>query len=239
MEHLFFKVVVATPEHYDFAPQICAEMEASAKARGTGIAKRSPEYLKQKMTEGKAVIAFTPEGEWAGFCYIETWSHGRYVANSGLIVAPPFRKGGLARQIKQRIFELSRGKYPEAKIFGLTTGLAVMKINSELGYEPVTYSELTDDDAFWAGCQSCINYEILMSKERKNCLCTAMLYDPAAKPAAAEPDKGQKRAFPGEKWQRARDRALRLIRALSAKSRAGISALPLLLSSASQFFKQI
>lgn len=180
MQHYhFFKVIIAGPEHCDFAALICDEMERSAKARGTGIAKRSPEYLQQKMNEGKAVIAFSTEGEWAGFCYIETWGHGKYVANSGLIVSPNFRKGGLARLIKRKIFELSRHKYPEAKIFGLTTGLAVMKINSELGYEPVTYSELTDDDAFWAGCKSCVNYEILVSKERKNCLCTAMLYDPA------------------------------------------------------------
>jgi hypothetical protein len=174
----FFKVMVASEVHLDFAPLICAEMEASAQARGTGIAKRSHEYLQQKMLEGKAVIAFSLEGEWAGFCYIETWSHGQYVANSGLIVSPNFRKSGLARQIKHSIFELSRTKYPDSKIFGLTTGLAVMKINSELGYEPVTYSELTSDDAFWVGCQSCVNFDILMSKERKNCLCTAMLYEP-------------------------------------------------------------
>jgi hypothetical protein len=124
------------------------------------------------------VIAFAPDGKWAGFCYIETWSHGQYVANSGLIVAPAYRKGGVAKAIKKKIFELSRQKYPDAKLFGLTTGLAVMKINSELGYEPVTYSELTQDEAFWAGCKSCVNYDILMSKERKNCMCTAMLYDP-------------------------------------------------------------
>ncbi len=96
----------------------------------------------------------------------------------GLIVAPPFRKSGLAKNIKKKIFDLSRKLYPGAKLFGLTTGLAVMKINSDLGYEPVTYSELTQDEAFWAGCKSCVNYEILMSKERKNCMCTAMLYDP-------------------------------------------------------------
>jgi hypothetical protein len=173
-----FQVVVADESHFPFAETICREMEESAKARGTGIAKRSPDYIREKMREGKAVIAFSPEGEWAGFCYIETWSHGEYVANSGLIVAPKFRKGGLAKMIKKRIFELSREKYPEAKLFGLTTGLAVMKINSELGYEPVTYSELTQDEAFWAGCRSCVNYDILMSKERKNCMCTAMLYDP-------------------------------------------------------------
>jgi hypothetical protein len=153
-------------------------MASSAKARGTGIAKRSPDYIREKMREGKAVIAFTKDGIWAGFCYIETWSQSDYVANSGLIVAPPFRKGGLAKKIKKKIFNLSRKKYPEAKIFGLTTGLAVMKINSELGYEPVTYSELTQDDAFWSGCKSCVNFDILTSKERKNCLCTAMLYDP-------------------------------------------------------------
>ncbi|MCU0375516.1 MAG: GNAT family N-acetyltransferase [Chitinophagaceae bacterium] len=158
---------------------ICDEYESSAKARGTGIAKRSPEYVKQKMLEGKAVIAFEKAtGQWAGFCYIETWSHGEYVANSGLIVAPQYRKAGLAKAIKEHIFMLSRKKYPDAKIFGLTTGLAVMKINSDLGYEPVTYSELTQDEAFWAGCKSCVNYDILMSKERKNCMCTAMLFDP-------------------------------------------------------------
>jgi len=174
-----FQIIVADESHESFAEIICEEMAASALARGTGIAKRSPDYIREKMREGKAVIAFSKEGIWAGFCYIETWSTGEYVANSGLIVAPPFRKGGLAKKIKKRIFELSRKKYPEAKLFGLTTGLAVMKINSELGYEPVTYSELTQDDAFWSGCKSCVNYDILISKERKNCMCTAMLYDPA------------------------------------------------------------
>jgi hypothetical protein len=178
MENQQFQILIANESHFHFAGNICEEMSKSAEARGTGIAKRSPEYIQEKMKEGKAVIAFNSEGKWAGFCYIETWSHGEYVANSGLIVAPEFRKGGLARAIKKKIFALSRQKYPEAKIFGLTTGLAVMKINSELGYEPVTYSELTQDEAFWAGCKSCVNYEILMSKERKNCMCTAMLYDP-------------------------------------------------------------
>ncbi len=179
MQH--FNVQFAHGQHLHYAEIICNEMEASAKARGTGIAKRSPEYIRQKMLEGKAVIATTREGQWAGFCYIETWSHGNYVANSGLIVSPQFRKSGLAKEIKKKIFELSRNKYPGAKIFGLTTGLAVMKINSDLGYEPVTYSELTQDETFWKGCQSCVNHSILLSKERKNCLCTAMLYDPLEK----------------------------------------------------------
>jgi hypothetical protein len=171
-------VRVAIPSDVIYSSVITDEMASSAQARGTGIAKRSPEYISQKITEGKAVIAVTKDGKWVGFCYIEAWGHEKFVANSGLIVAPEFRKSGIAKNIKGRIFQLSRKMYPEAKIFGLTTGLAVMKINSDLGYEPVTYSELTDDENFWAGCKSCVNYDILMSKGRKNCLCTAMLYDP-------------------------------------------------------------
>lgn len=176
-------IIVRVANHLDthYALRITNEMESSAKARGTGIAKRSPEYIAAKMLEGKAVIALMPSGQWMGFCYIEEWSHGKFVANSGLIVAPEFRKSGVAKLIKQHIFNLSREKYPDSKIFGLTTGLAVMKINSDLGYEPVTYSELTEDEVFWAGCKSCVNYDILMSKERKNCMCTAMLFDPAEK----------------------------------------------------------
>jgi hypothetical protein len=181
-----FDIQVATAQHADYAPAICDEMAESAKARGTGIAQRSPEYVAAKMLEGKAVIALHKDGTWAGFCYIETWSHGDFVANSGLIVAPQYRKAGLAKAIKHKIFELSRTKYPEAKLFGLTTGLAVMKINSELGYEPVTYSELTQDEDFWKGCKSCVNYDILTMKERKNCMCTAMLFDPLEKAKDAE-----------------------------------------------------
>jgi len=179
-----FLIIVAGEQHEKFAEMICAEMETSAKARGTGIAKRSPDYVRDKMREGKAVVALTSEGEWAGFCYIESWSHGKYVANSGLIVSSQFRRSGLAKEIKKKIFELSRSRFPDAKLFGLTTGLAVMKINSELGYEPVTYSELTDDEDFWKGCQSCVNFDILQSKQRHNCLCTAMLYNPEEKERA-------------------------------------------------------
>jgi hypothetical protein len=174
--HIIVRPATGDDTHY--AETITNEMAESAKARGTGIAKRSPDYVKMKMEEGKAVIALTKDGTWVGFCYIEAWEHEKYVANSGLIVAPPFRKSGVATEIKRRVFELSRKKYPHAKIFGLTTGLAVMKINSDLGYEPVTYAELTTDEEFWKGCRSCVNYEILMSKERKNCMCTAMLFDP-------------------------------------------------------------
>ncbi len=178
MENQELVIRVANSDDVHYADTITNEMEESAKARGTGIAKRSPEYLANKMNEGKAVIAHTQDGTWVGFCYIETWSHGAFVANSGLIVSPAFRKSGVAKMIKENIFQLSRRLFPDAKIFGLTTGLAVMKINSDLGYEPVTYSELTQDEEFWAGCKSCVNFDILMSKERKNCMCTAMLYDP-------------------------------------------------------------
>jgi GNAT superfamily N-acetyltransferase len=201
-----FAVIEASELHTHLAETIVHEMAESAKARGTGIAKRSPDYVAMKMREGKAVVAIAPDGAWAGFCYIESWSHGEFVANSGLIVAPAYRKFGLATRIKQRIFALSRQLYPEAKIFGLTTGLAVMKINSDLGYEPVTYSELTQDEEFWKGCQSCVNFEILTSKQRKVCMCTAMLFDPveaaekeaeraqqqAAADAASAPSKGKK-----------------------------------------------
>jgi hypothetical protein len=179
-------VRLATPNDKHYSSTITLEMEESAKARGTGIAKRSSAYIEQKMDEGKSVIAVTQDGAWVGFCYVEAWEHGKYVANSGLIVSPQYRKTGVATEIKRKIFALSREKYPNAKIFGLTTGLAVMKINSDLGYEPVTYSELTNDEEFWKGCQSCVNYEILMSKGRKNCMCTAMLFDPVE---AAEKQK--------------------------------------------------
>lgn len=161
-----------------FAEAICSEMESSAKARGTGIAKRSPHYLTEKMQKGQAFIALV-NGEVAGFCYTESWSEGNYIANSGLIIFPAYRLLGLARDLKNFAFEESRRAQPKAKFFGLTTSLAVMTINSELGYRPVTYSELTTDEAFWASCQSCVNYTTLQAKDRKNCLCTAMLYDPA------------------------------------------------------------
>lgn len=186
MENKDIIVRAATANDKHYANTITDEMEASAKARGTGIAKRSPEYVQLKMDEGKAVIALTTAGEWVGFCYIEAWGHEKFVANSGLIVNPAFRGHGVAKAIKEKIFELSRKKYPDAKIFGLTTGLAVMKINSDLGYEPVTYSELTDDEEFWKGCRSCVNFDVLTSKNRKNCLCTAMLYDPVEKEKEAK-----------------------------------------------------
>lgn len=170
-------VVDANYQHCKYAPQICEMIEIAAKMRGTGIAKREPSYIAQKMKESKAVIAICNE-KVVGFCYVETWDHGRYVANSGLIVDPEFRKSGLARMIKTKAFVLSRKRFPEAKIIGLTTSLPVMKINSDLGYRPVTFSELPKEDSFWKGCSSCVNYDILQRTERKMCLCTGMLFNP-------------------------------------------------------------
>lgn len=168
------KVLVSSAEHVQYAENVCLLIAESAKARGTGIAARKSEYIRAKMEVGNAVVAF--DGDvLVGFCYVEVWSHNRYVVNSGLVVHPDYRKSGLAREIKRKVFNLARDKFPEAKVFGITTSLAVMKINTELGYKPVTFSELTPDDAFWAGCKSCPNYDILERNERKMCLCTAML----------------------------------------------------------------
>jgi hypothetical protein len=151
----------------------------ASEEKGTGIAVRSPEYIIGKILEGKAIMAKTENGTWAGFCYIESWGHNRFVANSGLIVNEEFRGRGLAKSIKAKAFELSQNLFPGAKLFGLTTSLAVMKINSELGYKPVTISELTNDEEFWKGCQSCPYYDILIRTKRSHCLCTAMLLDPS------------------------------------------------------------
>ena len=171
-------VQIANEQFLEYVDTILTTISDAAKVRGTGIAKRSPDYIAQKIKEGKAIIALAGN-EFAGFCYIETWGDKKFVANSGLIVVDKYRGHGLAKRIKRKAFELSRQRYPEAKIFGLTTGLAVMKINSELGYKPVTFSELTTDEAFWEGCQSCVNYDILQRTERKHCLCTGMLFDPS------------------------------------------------------------
>ena len=179
-------IVIAQEEHNKYAQEICDTIESSALLRGTGIAKRTPDYIKKKIHNRDAVIALD-NNIFAGFCYIESWQHGKFVAHSGLIVHPDYRNLGLAKKIKSKVFDYSLKKYPDAKVFGITTGLAVMKINSDLGYKPVPFSELTTDPSFWKGCQTCTNYEILKSKENKMCLCTGMLYDPKEK--AKDPPK--------------------------------------------------
>jgi len=184
------EIIIANKSHAGYAQIICDTIAESAKVRGTGIAKRTPEYVITKMENGNSVIALDGDA-FAGFCYIEAWGHGKFVANSGLIVHPDFRNLGLAKKIKEAIFAHSRKKYPDAKVFGITTGLAVMKINSDLGYRPVTFSELTDDPTFWKGCQTCRNYDILQRTEQKMCLCTGMLYDPVAEEAKKKNTKNE------------------------------------------------
>ena len=187
-------LIVANESHFKYAQTICDTIDESAKVRGTGIAKRTPEYIQKKLSNGNAILALDGD-KFAGFCYIEVWGHEKFVANSGLIVHPDYRGQGLAKRIKAKVFELSRKKFPDAKIFGITTGLAVMKINYELGYKPVTFSELTDDPEFWKGCQTCKNFDILTRTEQKMCLCTGMLYDPNSKKKATEEKAINSKAF--------------------------------------------
>ena len=169
----------AEPQHAVYAEHICNLIYESALQRGTGIARRSNEYIATKINGGKAVVALHGD-RLVGFSYIECWGHGDYVATSGLIVDPEYRHLGLAARIKQKTFELARTRFPYAKIFSITTSLPVMKLNSRMGYKPVTFSELTDDEEFWQGCQGCVNYDILQRNKRRMCLCTGMLYDPQA-----------------------------------------------------------
>lgn len=178
------EIYTATSAYTKYAQEVCDLIYESAQARGTGIAKRSAEYIAEKMNAGKAVVALDGD-KLVGFAYIETFSHQRFVANSGLVVHPDYRNQGLARKIKRKIFDLSRKLFPQAKIFSITTGLAVMKMNTELGFKPVTFSMLTDDEEFWKGCQGCRNFDILQRNNYKMCLCTGLLYNPAQREAAA------------------------------------------------------
>ena len=182
-------VKFAEPEDAKHAELIVKLIYESALQRGTGIAKRTPEYIAQKITGGKAVVALHGD-RLVGFSYIESWGHGDFVATSGLIVDPEYRHLGLAGAIKTKTFELARLRFPFAKLFSITTSLPVMKLNSRMGYKPVTFSELTDDEEFWQGCQGCKNYDILQRNNRRMCLCTGMLFDPK------QPLPADKRANP-------------------------------------------
>lgn len=182
-------VKFATPDEAKHADTIVRLIYESALQRGTGIAKRTPEYIAQKINSGKSVVALDGD-RLVGFSYIESWGHGDFVATSGLIVDPDYRHLGLAGAIKTKTFELARLRFPFAKLFSITTSLPVMKLNSRMGYKPVTFSELTDDDEFWQGCQGCKNYDILQRNNRRMCLCTGMLFDPK------QPLPADKRANP-------------------------------------------
>lgn len=174
-EEIIVRVADAADEKY--VDIILETIRDAARKRGTGIAERTHEYLATKMRESKAVLALCGD-KFAGFSYIETWGNKHYVTTSGLIVHPDFLGQGIAKRIKDYTFTLARVRWPKAKIFSLTSGDAVMKMNTRLGYVPVSYNQLTDDDAFWRGCEGCCNHDILMAKERKFCICTGMLYDP-------------------------------------------------------------
>ena len=171
------EVVVADESHEKYVDTILETISEAAKVRGTGIAKRTHEYLVKKMREAKAVIALDGD-KFAGFSYIETWQDKKYVTTSGLIVHPDYRGRGLAKRIKDMTFTLARIRWPHAKIFSLTSGAAVMAMNTQLGYKPVTFADLTQDEAFWKGCEGCVNVDILHRTGRKYCICTGMLSDP-------------------------------------------------------------
>ena len=177
MEAEEIQVLVADASHEKYVDTILNTIAEAAKVRGTGIARRTHEYLLTKMKEAKAVIALQGD-KFAGFSYIETWGNKQYVTTSGLIVHPDFRGIGLAKRIKDMTFSLARTRWPKAKIFSLTSGAAVMAMNTQLGYKPVTFADLTDDEAFWKGCEGCINVDVLHRTNRKYCICTGMLYDP-------------------------------------------------------------
>jgi hypothetical protein len=187
-QEIEIEVLVAGPEHEKYVDTILETIAEAAKVRGTGIAKRTHEYLTKKMLEAKAVIALTKDGRFAGFSYIETWENMQYVTTSGLIVHPDFRGHHVAKRIKDMTFTLARTRWPHAKIFSLTSGAAVMKMNTELGYKPVTFAELTDDETFWRGCEGCINVDVLHRTDRKYCICTGMLFDPTEQLPAKIPE---------------------------------------------------
>ena len=190
MEKEEIEVLVASVEHEVYVDTILDTIAEAAKVRGTDIAKRTHEYLAKKMMEAKAVIALRKsDRRFAGFSYIETWDNQQYVTTSGLIVHPDFRGLGLAKRIKDMTFTLARTRWPHAKIFSLTSGAAVMTMNTQLGYQPVTFADLTDDEAFWKGCEGCVNVDVLHRTGRKYCICTAMLYDPTEHLPAKIPDE--------------------------------------------------
>jgi len=178
MENQKIFVRIAMIEDIKYVDEIIKETESSAIARGTGISKRSAITVMQKIRDGKAVIALTSTGNWAGFAYLEIWDDGNFVSNSGLIVAPAFRNLGVAKSIKNKVFELARWICPNAKVFSITSGNAIMNMNSQLGFKPVAFEAITQNQKFWDGCKSCVNYDILERNKRCNCLCTAMLFDP-------------------------------------------------------------
>ena len=169
-------VTTANDSHKRYIPDILSAIYAASQAKGNSIVMRDPDYLAMKMDEGKAVIALD-DNRFVGFCYIECWEGEQYVANSGLIVVPEYRGQGIATRIKKQILDVSRTLFPHAKIFGITKSKAVIKINKALGFKEVEYSQLTSDEKFWKGCETCPYYNILLERKH-SCECQALMYTP-------------------------------------------------------------
>lgn len=171
------EVLVADESHKSYIPDILAAIYEASKVKGNSIVMRDPEYLAQKMREGKAVIALC-DGVFVGFCYLECWQDEQFVANSGLIVKPEYRGLGVATGIKKQIFEICRTMFPEAGIFSITKSQAVIRMNTALGFERVSYDQLTTDPKFWKGCDTCPDYPVLQASQGKSCHCIGLLYRP-------------------------------------------------------------
>lgn len=172
-------VRIATSEDYKYIGVIIEEMTLSAAKRGVHIIPRTPEYIMEKMNAGLAVIAINPENdEWVGFCCIEVWAHGKYVANSGLIVSPQYRGIGISRDIKITLFKQCRSKFPAARLFSLSTSPAVQHVNEELGYKVIPHADMLKDKFFLQGCTSWVNYVGLMNDKELSTRYVAMVFDP-------------------------------------------------------------
>jgi hypothetical protein len=171
-------IEVASDSHLTLADLICDTIKAGVVARGTGIAGRTPDDIREKIRSGKAVVAMHCNGDWAGFAYWAVWENGQYVSHSGLIVNPIYRQQGVADLLKHKLLDLTRAAFPHARIFSITTSQAVMSLNSKLGYHAVAFSELPQDERFWGQCAGCQHHDILHRTGGKYCLCTGMLLEP-------------------------------------------------------------
>jgi argininosuccinate synthase len=169
------KVRVTNYKDIIYAFTISKNIEESAILREIGIAKRDTKYIASKILEGNAVFAIF-NGIIIGFSYIETFQE-EFIAHSGMIVFPTFRKKGISKCIKSSIFKLSSYKFPIANIFSITTSPPIIKINFDLNFKIVSFLEITNSYRFWDGCNSCNNYDFI-TNNNKMCLCNAFLFEP-------------------------------------------------------------
>lgn len=172
------RILPATTEHLRYVPAIVQLIEDASNEPGAALAKRSAEYVTSKIEHGFAVIALTEDDKVVGFQCLSPWEGDKFVSHSALVVHPNFRRQGLSREIKGQIVELTRKKFPEAIMFGITLSPSVMSLNTAHGFRPVGYDSLTKDDAFWKGCETCPYHDVLLKMQRTVCLCTALRLDP-------------------------------------------------------------